>query len=230
MVPYLYVVRVLMDPAAVRDLGAWYKTRHAGDLIETGFLSVHHHRVVSGATQVCNAYEIHNVDVFGEAYERSADADDHLTGLIKKVALPGSTQTIYEQLVIIGGGGQIVGVDDGPSLRLTLRAPVVESAIFGGDDDDAIVGWFSEAMFASLRPADGWVASRIGRVAERQHPQPNNEVERRRWIVLTEWANLHAAERFAEVSGVPFPSGASDIERELCVKDLALLNPRAWRP
>jgi hypothetical protein len=234
MVPKIYFVRVVMDPAAVDGLSAWYKTRHASDLIDVGFLSVHHHHVADGDGQVTNVYEIEDVAVFDGEYESSQQRDPHLTGTIMKAANNGSTQTVYRQEAFLPPLPEHSLSSEGASLASSFPTPVIGADMFDTTVTvDDVIGAF-ESIGPALELLPGWVRSRLVLKDDRQHPRPNNVYDDRPWLILTEWSSLSAAQtagKSAVVNELALALGTPiEAQSELSVKLMGLLHTDKWAP
>jgi hypothetical protein len=191
--PLLYVSRLDVREEGKAPFEAWYSRRHAPDLIGVGFLSVSSFRAVRGAPEVCNLYELRDVDAFGEAYVR-VRADDEESARLQQNSFNG-TLAVHEQVVACG-----VDSGDGPGPRwvAAVTAPVLGTVLFSSAaDDDEVVGFY-EGELARLVAEGGAVSARLGRQVDAGRPNR----EPRPWSAFVEWANLADAGAWADADPV----------------------------
>lgn len=233
MIPLLYVVRMDVQPDYIDEFVRWYDTRHAPDLIGTGFhsCSAYHSRV--GGPFICNVYEVPGLEIFSsEAYVQVRKDDRQLMSeVIPRIS--NHSNTIYRQEVIVGADSADRPPGDRPSRSVAVCAPVV--ATFRLDCADAehakLADWFRnvETRRQSVRP--GFLRARLARQCGKHPLFPSSQPE---WLVLTEWASI----RDALADGTPaelteryrrqLEPAISGLEYNLAALSATLLNADSW--
>ena len=195
MTPLLYVVRMDVLPDYLGEFVKWYDTRHAPDLIGTGFLScsAYHSRV--GGPFICNVYEVPDATIFAsDAYVQVRKDDRQLMDeVIPRIS--NHSNTIYQQELIVGNDGAILhGTGTRPRRHAAVAAPVVSTLMFDcpGERVAALREWFAGVEVLRQSRLPGFLRARLARQAGKHPLFPSRKPE---WIVLTEWASLSEAGR-----------------------------------
>jgi hypothetical protein len=191
MLPLLYVSRLDVTEDGKAPFAEWYARRHAPDLISVGFLSVSSFRAVRGKPEICNLYELRDLDAFGERYAQ-VRASDEEGARLQRNSFNGAL-AVYEQLAIAGPD---IDEGPGPPWRTSLTAPVVSTLLFSADADDEVIAYYESGLARSITNS-GALSGRLGRQVEAGRPNR----EPRRWSAFLEWANLADAVSWAD-SGV----------------------------
>lgn len=235
MTPLLYVVRMDVQPDYLAEFVKWYDTRHAPDLIGSGFLScsAYHSRV--GGPLICNVYEVPHISVFSSVAYVQVRKDDRqlMEDVIPRIS--NHSNTVYRQEVLHGIPPRSANASPGrPSRSLAVCAPVVSTLRFdcATGKERELCRWFAEVEAPRQAARGGCLRSRLAR-QDGKHPLfPSKQPE---WIVVTEWASLGEAlqdggadEVVARYRQVLPDAAAAAAPFNVAGLSATLLNPDAW--
>lgn len=200
--PAVYLARMDVEREERPFFMDWYERKHGPDLIRVGFYSAQAYHSVVGSPLICNVYEIASSEIFYTgAYQeaRTPEQDPERPRILRSVS--NRSNTVYEQFATAGVA--LPEASWGEGIRTGgIRAPVISTTRFETPPacDDAVRKWHADAEFVRLSAQDGFESARLCRQAGRLHPaNPSNEP---RWMLLTEWRDLEAAESDGTASEV----------------------------
>lgn len=231
MLPMLYVVRMDVEASYLDEFVKWYDTRHAPDLIRTGFHSCSAYHAVRGGPFICNVYEIDGVEsLASDAYVAVRQNDVQLMDEVM-TKISNHSNTCYVQDTVTGVHEAAHREGHRPSRAGAVTAPVVSTLRLDVSDArvDAMRAWFA-AEDSRAREA-GALRSRLAR-QDGKHPLfPSSQPE---WIVVTEWAAVADALAYDDrhpVEGsciAAIGDGVSSLSFHVGVHSATLLNASTW--
>jgi hypothetical protein len=195
MTPLLYVVRMDVQPDFLARFVKWYDTRHAPDLIGSGFLSCSAYHSKVGGPLICNVYEVPDIGVFSsDAYVQVRKDDRQLMeDVIPRIS--NHSNTVYRQVAMHGVAARSANAISGRASRsLAVCAPVVSTLRFDcpAEQESELCRWFAEVEAPRQSARSGYLRSRLAK-QDGKHPLfPSKQPE---WIAVTEWASTNEALR-----------------------------------
>lgn len=233
MVPMLYVVRMDVEPEYLAEFVRWYDTRHAPDLIGSGFhsCSAYHSRV--GAPLICNVYEVPDLAVFSsDAYVQVRKDDRQLTEeVLTKIS--NHSNTTYTQDTLVGVPAVAQGPGVRPSRAAAVCAPAISTVRFELPETalGALRRWFTEVETRAQQRNPGFLRARLARQTGKHPLFPSRQPE---WLVLTEWASVSEASADGTAAEVcaryrrEFATGVDRLEYNVATLSATLLNADSW--
>lgn len=235
MTPLLYVVRMDVQPDYLAEFVKWYDSRHAPDLIGTGFLScsAYHSRV--GGPLICNVYEVPEIGIFSsDAYVQVRKDDRQLMEeVIPRIS--NHSNTVYRQEVVHGIGPRSANASPGRASRsVAVAAPVVSTLRFDcpPEREAELRRWFAEVEAPRQAGCRGYLRSRL---AQQDGKHPLFPSKQPQWLVLTEWASLSEALQdgtpetvVARYAAVLPGATVATVPCNVAGLSATLLNPDAW--
>lgn len=191
--PVVYVARMDVEPHYRDEFMAWYKTKHAPDLIRAGFYSCTSYACELGGPWDCNVYEIPGPDLFqSETYQRARmpEHDPKRPEVLSHIS--DRSNTPYEQVLVEPDPG-VVDWATGEH-RGAVDAPAITALYFDcgpedGDGERALLAWSRNAEFPRLRALRGF---RRARLCRRRGSHINVSLQPQ-WLLLIEWESREAA-------------------------------------
>jgi hypothetical protein len=235
MTPLLYVVRMDVQPDYLAEFVKWYDTRHAPDLIGSGFLSCSAYHSQVGGPLICNVYEVPDIAVFSsDAYVQVRKDDRQLMeDVIPRIS--NHSNTVYRQEVLHGIAPRSANAGPGrPSRSLAVCAPAVSTLRFDcpAGQERELCRWFAEVEAPRQAARSGYLRSRLAK-QDGKHPLfPSKQPE---WIAVTEWASTSEArqdgsaeEIVARYRQVLPEATVVSVPFNLAALSATLLNTDAW--
>jgi hypothetical protein len=148
-------------------------------------------RAVRGSPEVCNLYELRDLDAFGDDYVRVRASDTESIRLQRNSF--NGTLAVYEQVVTANVEPEETSL---PGWRHSITAPVLSTLLFSAATDAEVISYY-EVELASSIDKHGALSGRLGCQVDAGRAKP----EPRRWSTFLEWANLADALSWAD-SGV----------------------------
>jgi hypothetical protein len=252
LIPLLYQVYWNGKPEVAESFSSWYAGKHAGELIDVGFWGVHHYRSLKGSSVACNLYEISGIDQFAvNAYDRMHTDDPYTASgwtkgtddwaakessseVVDFTGGAGSRQSVYDPIETIGIVDSGHADADRPTLLAAITSPVISTVRFDAASDEVVRSWYQETERKRLKATNGFVKSRLGRLAAAQHPAPTHPHEKRAYVMISEWTDVGASD--SESSDNEVRSRLVDgfelignIEVDVFSQYSSVLHPDVWR-
>lgn len=190
--PWIYVARMECDIDYRPTFMSWYKTKHAPDLIQSGFYSCTSYACEVGAPWDLNIYEISGPDIFRSTKYQTARTPEHDPQRPEVLShVSDRSNTPYVQLLVDPSPDAADGMAG--DQRGAVDAPGVSAVFFdcgpGGDAERLLRGWVEGSELALNRAAAGYRRLRLCR-RQGSHVNVSTQPE---WLLLVEWDSTVAA-------------------------------------